>query len=47
MGEGGEEMKEESPAQSTTEADTVMEEQMTSNRDVTVTKPQSRVTVLR
>lgn len=37
----------EGESQTTTEADTVMEEEMTSHRDITVTKPQSHVTVLR
>ncbi|TKS81641.1 Ribonucleases P/MRP protein subunit POP1 [Collichthys lucidus] len=37
----------EAESQTTTEADTVMEEKMTSRRDITVTKPQSHVTVLR
>lgn len=46
-GGGVEKRKEESPAQVTSEADTVMDEQMTSDRGVTVTKPQSCVTVLR
>ncbi|XP_074510658.1 ribonucleases P/MRP protein subunit POP1 [Sebastes fasciatus] len=45
--EGGEERKGECQTQTTTEADTVMEEEMTSHRDVTVTKPPSLVTVLR
>ncbi|TMS11292.1 Ribonucleases P/MRP protein subunit POP1 [Larimichthys crocea] len=36
----------EGESQTTTEADTVMEEEMTSHRDITVTKPQSHVTVL-
>lgn len=46
-GERGEERKGDNQAQSTTEADTVMEEPMTSQRDITVTKPHSRATVLR
>ncbi|KAM7420192.1 hypothetical protein PAMA_014749 [Pampus argenteus] len=44
--EGGEERKGDSRSQSTTEADTVMEE-MTSRQDVAVTKPLGRFTVLR
>lgn len=46
-GEGAEKSKEGSPAQNTSEADTVMEEQLTSDRGVSVAKPQSCVTVLR
>nr|XP_046254702.1 ribonucleases P/MRP protein subunit POP1 [Scatophagus argus]XP_046254703.1 ribonucleases P/MRP protein subunit POP1 [Scatophagus argus] len=46
-GEVGEERKGDGQAQTTTEADAVMEEEMTSHGDITVTKPQSRVTVLR
>ncbi|XP_042346265.1 ribonucleases P/MRP protein subunit POP1 isoform X2 [Plectropomus leopardus] len=45
--EGEEERKGDSRTQSTTEADTVMEEEMTSHGDITVTKPPSRITVLR
>ncbi|XP_022609120.1 ribonucleases P/MRP protein subunit POP1 [Seriola dumerili] len=43
--EGGEEQKRDSQTQTTTDADTVMEEEMTSH--TAVTKPQSRFTVLR
>ncbi|XP_070768153.1 ribonucleases P/MRP protein subunit POP1 [Enoplosus armatus] len=46
-GGGGEERKRDGQAQTTTEADTVMEEEMASHGDVEGTKPQSRVTVLR
>ncbi|XP_070691359.1 ribonucleases P/MRP protein subunit POP1 [Pempheris klunzingeri] len=46
-GEGGEERKGDRQTRTTTEADTVMEEEMTSRADITVAKPQSCVTVLR
>ncbi|KAM9353021.1 ribonucleases P/MRP protein subunit POP1 [Symphorus nematophorus] len=45
--EGGEERKGDSQPQTATEADTVMEEEMTSHRDISATKPPSCVTVLR
>lgn len=45
--EGGEERRGDRQTQTTTEAATVMEEEMTSRRDISVTKPQSCVTVLR
>ncbi|XP_076592402.1 ribonucleases P/MRP protein subunit POP1 [Chaetodon auriga] len=45
--EGGEERRGDRQTQTTTEADTVMEEEMTSQRDICATKPQSCVTVLR
>ncbi|XP_029306579.1 ribonucleases P/MRP protein subunit POP1 [Cottoperca gobio] len=45
--EGGEERKGDCRSQSPTEADRVMEEEMTSQGDISVTKPPSRVTVLR
>ncbi|XP_059195587.1 ribonucleases P/MRP protein subunit POP1 [Centropristis striata] len=43
----GEEKKGDRQSQTTTEADTLMKEEMTSHGDITVTKPPSRVTVLR
>ncbi|XP_039972996.1 ribonucleases P/MRP protein subunit POP1 [Xiphias gladius] len=45
--EGREERKRDSQTRTTTGADTVMEEAMSSHPDITVTKPQSRFTVLR
>ncbi|XP_008290376.1 ribonucleases P/MRP protein subunit POP1 [Stegastes partitus] len=45
--DGGEERKGDSKIQTTTQTDTVMEEEMTSQQDITLTKPLSRFTVLR
>uniref|UniRef100_A0AAQ5WYS7 Uncharacterized protein n=1 Tax=Amphiprion ocellaris TaxID=80972 RepID=A0AAQ5WYS7_AMPOC len=46
MRDGGEERKEDSQIQTTTQTDSVMEEKMTS-QDITVTRPPSRFTILR
>ncbi|XP_035528220.1 ribonucleases P/MRP protein subunit POP1 isoform X1 [Morone saxatilis] len=45
--EGGEERKGDGQTRTATEADTEMDEEVTSHRDITVTKPPSRITVLR